>query len=99
MLAFGRALMSRPRLLALDEPSMGLAPVMVDKVFEIIREINRDEVTILLVEQNARAALAVAERGYVLETGKVVLEDKTRKLLSNERVKQCYLGIEESHIT
>ncbi|OVE78454.1 hypothetical protein BVX98_00120 [bacterium F11] len=68
MLAFGRALMSRPKLLALDEPSMGLAPVMVDKVFDIIREINKKGVTILLVEQNARAALSVAKRGYVIET-------------------------------
>ena len=99
MLALARALMSRPKLLMLDEPSMGLAPVIVNKVFEIIRDINKKGVTILLVEQNARAALALAQRGYVMETGSVVLEDKTQNLLSNDRVKQCYLGIQESHIT
>jgi len=98
MLAFGRALMSRPKLLTLDEPSMGLAPVLVDKVFEIIREINRKGVTILLVEQNARAALSTAKRGYVFETGKVVLEGPTKKLMSDDQVKKCYLGIQESHI-
>jgi branched-chain amino acid transport system ATP-binding protein len=96
MLAFGRALMSRPKLLALDEPSMGLAPFMVDKVFQIIRDINRQGVTILLVEQNARAALSVAQRGYALETGAVILEDTAKNLLTNDRVKQCYLGIQEN---
>lgn len=99
MLAMGRALMARPKLLMLDEPSMGLAPVIVDKVFQIIREINATGVTILLVEQNARAALGVASRGYVLETGNIVVEDSTKNLLANDRVKQCYLGIEESSIT
>lgn len=98
MLALGRALMSRPKLLALDEPSMGLAPIIVNKVFEIIKEINKQGVTVLLVEQNARAALAVAERGYVMETGAVTLQDKAAKLLVNDRVKQCYLGIQESFI-
>jgi branched-chain amino acid transport system ATP-binding protein len=98
MLAFGRALMSRPKLLALDEPSMGLAPIIVDKVFQIIREINKEGVTILLVEQNARGALAVAERGYVMETGGITIEDSAANLLKNDRVKQCYLGIEESFI-
>jgi branched-chain amino acid transport system ATP-binding protein len=99
MLALGRALMSRPRLLTLDEPSMGLAPVIVEKVFEIVRRINREDgVTVLLVEQNARAALSVAQRGYVLETGSVVMEGPTKSLLTNERVKQCYLGMEESHM-
>ncbi|MCG3205176.1 MAG: High-affinity branched-chain amino acid transport ATP-binding protein LivF [Elusimicrobia bacterium] len=96
MLAFGRALMARPKLLALDEPSMGLAPFIVDKVFEIIRDINRRGVTILLVEQNARAALSVAGRGYALETGHVILEDTAKNLLTNDKVKQCYLGIQEN---
>lgn len=95
MLAFGRALMSRPKLLALDEPSMGLAPFIVDKVFQIIKELNQKGMTILLVEQNARAALSVAQRGYVLETGSVLLEDTTKNLLTNDRVKQCYLGVQE----
>lgn len=99
MLALGRALMARPKLLALDEPSMGLAPVIVDKVFEIVREINRNGVTILLVEQNARAALSVAERGYVMETGLVVMHDKTEALLKDPRVKQCYLGLQEGSLT
>jgi branched-chain amino acid transport system ATP-binding protein len=98
MLALGRALMSRPKLLALDEPSMGLAPVIVEKVFQIIRDINKKGVTILLVEQNARAALSVASRGYVMETGAVLIEGTTKSLLTNERVKQCYLGIEERHL-
>jgi branched-chain amino acid transport system ATP-binding protein len=99
MLALARALMSRPKLLALDEPSMGLAPVLVDKVFSIVRDINKQGVTILLVEQNARAALSIAQRGYVMETGTMVMEDKTQNLLANDRVKQCYLGIQESHLT
>ncbi len=99
MLAFGRALMGAPKLLALDEPSMGLAPVIANKVFQIIRQINAEGVTILLVEQNARAALSIAQKGYVMETGTVVLEDRTANLLANDRVKQCYLGIQESHLT
>ena len=100
MLALARALMSRPKLLALDEPSMGLAPLVVDKVFSIIRELNaRDGMTILLVEQNARAALSVAKRGYVMETGAVLIDDSTENLLSNDRVKQCYLGIQEGHLS
>jgi branched-chain amino acid transport system ATP-binding protein len=99
MLAFGRALMSRPRLLALDEPSMGLAPVIVEKVFKIIREINGQGVTVLLVEQNARAALSVAQRGYVLETGAVVVHDVTSALLKNDRVRQCYLGVQEGYLS
>jgi branched-chain amino acid transport system ATP-binding protein len=97
MLALGRALMSRPKLLTLDEPSMGLAPIIVQKVFQIIRDINQQGVTILLVEQNARAALGAASRGYVMETGSVILEGSAKHLLTNERVKQCYLGIEERH--
>ena len=99
MLAFGRALMSRPKLLALDEPSMGLAPVIVDKVFKLIRDINAGGVTILLVEQNARAALSVAQRGYVMETGTVLMHDKTSQLLANDRVRQCYLGVQERYVT
>jgi branched-chain amino acid transport system ATP-binding protein len=95
MLAFARALMSRPKLLALDEPSMGLAPVIVEKVFAMIRELSRQGMTILLVEQNARAALSVAQRGYVLETGALLLEGSTKDLLGNNRVKQSYLGIQE----
>ena len=96
MLAFARALMSRPKLLALDEPSMGLAPVIVEKVFAMVRELSRQGMTILLVEQNARAALTVAQRGYVLETGTLLLEGTTKELLSNDRVKQSYLGIQEN---
>ena len=99
MLAMGRALMSGPKLLMLDEPSMGLAPVVAEKVFQTIREINKEGVTILLVEQNARAALSIATRGYVLETGSIVIEDKTKNLLANDRVKQCYLGVEENRLT
>ncbi len=99
MLAFARALMSRPKLLALDEPSMGLAPVIVDKVFKIIKDINAGGMTILLVEQNARAALSVAQRGYVMETGTVLLHDKTSELLVNDRVRQCYLGIQEGFVS
>jgi branched-chain amino acid transport system ATP-binding protein len=92
MLAIGRALMSRPKLLMLDEPSLGLAPFLVQQIFEIIRDINSQGVTILLVEQNAFQALRVAKRGYVLETGSVVLEDSCDRLLANEDVKKAYLG-------
>lgn len=92
MLTIGRALMSRPRLLMLDEPSLGLAPLLVKTIFEIIREINQRGVTILLVEQNARAALKVAHRGYVLETGRVVLSGPAQELLQDERVRKAYLG-------
>lgn len=99
MLALGRALMSRPKLLALDEPSMGLAPVITDKVFQIVRSLNQEGMTILLVEQNARAALSIATRGYVMETGTVILHDKTKNLLANDRVRQCYLGVQESRLT
>ena len=99
ILAFGRALMSRPKLLALDEPSMGLAPVIINKVFAIIRDLAGKGMTILLVEQNARAALSVAERGYVMETGAVVLHDKTSALLANDRVRQSYLGLQETFIS
>ncbi len=92
MLAIGRAMMARPRLLLLDEPSLGLAPLFVLKVFEIIRELNRRGVTILLVEQNARMALKTANRGYVMETGRIVIEDAASKLLADPRVKEIYLG-------
>jgi branched-chain amino acid transport system ATP-binding protein len=92
MLAMGRALMAQPRLLLLDEPSLGLAPVIVDKIYEIIREINEQGVTILLVEQNANYALEVSSRGYVLETGTVALTDKSATLRTDERVKAAYLG-------
>lgn len=98
MLAFGRALMSRPKLLALDEPSMGLAPIIVSKVFQFIRDINKEGVTILLVEQNAQGALSVAERGYVMETGTITMHDAAAKLLNNDRVKQCYLGVQENFV-
>jgi branched-chain amino acid transport system ATP-binding protein len=98
MLAFARALMSRPKLLALDEPSMGLAPVIVDKVFKIIKDINAAGMTILLVEQNARAALSVAQRGYVMETGTVLMHDRTSALLANDRVRHSYLGIQEGFV-
>ena len=92
MLAIGRALMSRPRLLLLDEPSLGLAPLLVREIFKTIREINQRGVTVLLVEQNAHMALSIAGRGYVLETGRVRFEDEARRLLENEDVKRAYLG-------
>ena len=92
MLAIGRALMSRPQLLLLDEPSLGLAPLVVKKIFEIIQMINREGVTIFLVEQNAHMALKIATRGYVLQTGKVILTDEAKKLLENDEVKKAYLG-------
>jgi branched-chain amino acid transport system ATP-binding protein len=92
MLAMGRALMAQPTLLLLDEPSLGLAPVIVDKIYEIIREINQQGVTILLVEQNANYALDVSTRGYVLETGTVALTDKSASLRTDERVMAAYLG-------
>jgi len=94
MCAIGRALMARPKLLMLDEPSMGLAPIFVEKIFEIIREINEQGTTILLVEQNAVMALDAAERGYVLETGTVALADDAKALRENEQVQKTYLGIE-----
>ena len=96
MLAIGRALMSKPRLLLLDEPSMGLAPLIVTKIFEIIAEINADGTTVLLVEQNAAQALKLASRGYVLETGSIVMSDDAKTLLSDDRVRAAYLGEEIS---
>ena len=92
MLAMGRALMSHPKLLMLDEPSMGLAPILVDQIFDIIRRLHQSGTTILLVEQNAQMALSVADRGYVLETGKIVATGTGQELLSNEAVKKAYLG-------
>ena len=93
MCAMGRALMARPKLLLLDEPSMGLAPVLVERIFEIVTEINSQGTTILLVEQNALMALDVAKRGYVLETGVVALSDDAASLRTNERVRKAYLGL------
>ncbi|MDQ7828767.1 MAG: ABC transporter ATP-binding protein [Armatimonadota bacterium] len=93
MLAIARALMARPRLLLVDEPSLGLAPVLVQAVFQALREINRHGVTILLVEQNVRQTLVMAHRGYVLENGRVVLEGTGRELLENPHVQQAYLGL------
>jgi len=92
MLAIGRALMARPRLLLLDEPSLGLAPILVQQIFKLITEINQQGVTILLVEQNAQQALAIANRGYVLQTGKVILADSAPGLAANEDVRKAYLG-------
>ena len=92
MLALARALMTRPRLLLLDEPSMGLAPMMVTKIFELVHDIAAQGVTILLVEQNARAALELARRGYVMESGAITLSGEARALLDNPRVREAYLG-------
>ena len=95
MCAIGRALMARPKLLLLDEPSMGLAPIFVEKIFEIVKEINDQGTPILLVEQNALMALDIAERGYVMETGRIALADKAAALKQNEQVRKTYLGIAE----
>ena len=92
MLAIGRALMARPTLLLLDEPSMGLSPILVDAIFKIVQDINRQGTTILLVEQNARMALKVAHRGYVMQTGRVVLQDAASALLRSDLVRKTYLG-------
>ena len=93
MLAMGRALMSRPKLLMLDEPSMGLSPLLVDEVFDIIKDINKDGTTILLVEQNAGKSLAISDRAYVLETGSIVLSGTGAELAASEDVKKAYLGV------
>ena len=92
MLAIGRALMSRPTLLALDEPSMGLAPIAARRILEVIRDINRAGVTVLLVEQNAQGALALATRAYVMESGEITLSGEARALLADPRVRGAYLG-------
>lgn len=94
MLAIGRALMGRPKVLLLDEPSMGLAPVLVEQIFNIIKDINSQGTTILLVEQNALMALGIAHRGYVLQTGQIVLADSAKALSENETVQKAYLGME-----
>ncbi|MDH4136956.1 MAG: ABC transporter ATP-binding protein [Anaerolineae bacterium] len=92
MLAIARALMSRPQLLLMDEPSMGLAPILVERIFELIQEINRQGTSIFMVEQNANMALSIADRGYVLQTGRIVLADTAQNLLQNEMMKKAYLG-------
>ncbi len=92
MLSMGRALMARPRVMLLDEPSMGLAPILVDQIFSIIRTLNKEGTTILLVEQNARLALSIANRGYVIETGNIVLSGSGKELLNDPQVKGAYLG-------
>lgn len=92
MLAMGRALMSKPKLMMLDEPSMGLAPILVEQIFDIIKELNDAGTTILLVEQNARKALAIANRAYVLETGRIVMQGAASELLDNDEVRKAYLG-------
>jgi branched-chain amino acid transport system ATP-binding protein len=92
MLAMGRALMSRPKIILMDEPSMGLSPILVEEIFDIIKSISKSGTTVLLVEQNAKKALAIADRAYVLETGKIVLTDDAKKLMDNESVKKAYLG-------
>ncbi|MDL2307621.1 ABC transporter ATP-binding protein [Desulfovibrio sp. OttesenSCG-928-C06] len=93
MLAISRALMARPRLLLLDEPSLGLAPIIIRQIFDIIKEVNRRGTTVFLVEQNANHALKIANRGYVMETGRITMEDSSAALLSNEDVRKAYLGI------
>lgn len=92
MLAVGRALMTRPKLLMMDEPSLGLAPLIVKMIFDIVREINKEGTTVLLIEQNAKAALEVADRGYVLETGRITLTGSGKELLADDRVRSAYLG-------
>ena len=92
MLAMGRALMSNPRIILMDEPSMGLSPILVNEIFDIIKEVSAGGTTVLLVEQNAKNALSIADRGYVLETGRIVLEGKAQELLNNKSVQSAYLG-------
>ena len=92
MLAMGRALMSNPKIILMDEPSMGLSPLLVNEIFKIISEVSKDGTTVLLVEQNAKKALSIADRAYVLETGKIVMEGKASELLDNPRIRAAYLG-------
>ncbi len=92
MLAIGRAMMASPDMLLLDEPSMGLSPILVKEIFKIIKELNDDGITVLLVEQNAKQALSISDRGYVLETGRIVLSGNAAELLENDEVKKAYLG-------
>ena len=92
MLAMARALLARPKMLIMDEPSMGLSPLFVEKIFEIIQDLNRKGITILLVEQNANMALSIAHRGYVLQTGTIVLQDTASNLLNNPLMQEAYLG-------
>ncbi len=93
MLAISRALMARPKLLLLDEPSLGLAPIIIQQIFAIIRKVNTDGTTIFLVEQNANQALRIANRGYVMENGRIVMEDDAQALLSSDLVQKAYLGM------
>jgi branched-chain amino acid transport system ATP-binding protein len=93
MLVIGRSLMSNPKLLMLDEPSLGLAPLVVERIFEIIQEIHRRSTTVLLVEQNASMSLTTADRGYILENGRIILEGPAQNLLEDEKVKKAYLGL------
>ena len=92
MLAMGRALMSKPSIVLMDEPSMGLSPIFVTEIFSIIQEISKEGTTVLLVEQNAKKALSIADRGYVLETGKIVLSGDAKDLMNDESIKKAYLG-------
>ena len=92
MLAMGRALMSKPRIILMDEPSMGLSPIMVNEIFDIIRAVSESGTTVLLVEQNAKKALSIADRAYVLETGKIVLSGDAKDLLEDDSIKKAYLG-------
>ena len=92
MLAMGRALMSNPKIILMDEPSMGLSPILVSEIFQIIKEVSQDGTTVLLVEQNAKKALTIADRAYVLETGNITLSGKAQDLLADDRIKKAYLG-------
>ena len=92
MLAMGRALMSKPKIILMDEPSMGLSPIFVNEIFSIIQDVSADGVTVLLVEQNAKKALSIADRAYVLETGKIVLDGNAKELMNNDSIKKAYLG-------
>lgn len=92
MLAMGRALMSNPKIILMDEPSMGLSPLLVSEIFEIIKEVSKDGKTVLLVEQNAKKALSIADRAYVLETGNITLSGDAKELMNNDKIKKAYLG-------